>query len=48
MKRKILLLEDDITLNETITDYLEENDFEIISIFDGEEAYELDYEQSFD
>lgn len=48
MKRKILLLEDDITLNDTITDYLEENDFEVISIFDGEEAYESAYEQSFD
>lgn len=48
MKRKILLLEDDITLNETIVDYLEENDFEVVSIFDGEEAYEKAYESTFD
>lgn len=48
MKRKILLLEDDITLNDTITDYLEESDFELVSLYDGEEAYEKIYEQNFD
>lgn len=48
MKRKILLLEDDITLNDTIVDYLEENEFDVTSIYDGEEAYETIYEKSFD
>ena len=48
MRRKILLLEDDITLNDTVTDYLEEKDFEVISLYDGEEAYEKIYEQNFD
>lgn len=48
MKRKILLLEDDITLNDTVSDYLQESDFEVISLYDGEEAYEKIYEQKFD
>lgn len=48
MKRKILLLEDDLTLNETIVDYFEENDFEISSFYDGESAFTAAYERSFD
>ena len=48
MKKRILLLEDDITLNETVVEYLEDNDFEVVSVFDGEDANELSYEQSFD
>ncbi len=48
MKKKILLLEDDITLNDTISDYLSEFDFEISSSYDGEDAYEQVYEKSFD
>ncbi|MGB5917657.1 response regulator transcription factor [Arcobacter sp.] len=48
MKRKILLLEDDITLNETVVEYLEDNDFEVVSIYDGEEAYTKIYEEKFD
>jgi len=48
MKAKILLLEDDITLNETVTEFLEDNGFEVLSAYDGEEASELIYEQQFD
>ena len=48
MKRKILLLEDDITLNDTVSDYLEESGFELTCLYDGEDAYEKIYEQNFD
>ena len=48
MKAKILLLEDDITLNETVAEFLEDNGYEVISAYDGEVASELIYEQQFD
>ncbi|NOQ32396.1 MAG: response regulator [Helicobacteraceae bacterium] len=48
MSAKILLLEDDMTLNETIVDFLEDNNYEVISVYDGEEASTLIYEQNFD
>lgn len=48
MKNRILLLEDDLTLNETLTEYLEDNDFEVVTSYSGQEAYELAYEQNFD
>lgn len=48
MKRRILLLEDDISLNETVVEYLQENDFDVISIYDGEDAYSKIYEEKFD
>lgn len=48
MRAKILLLEDDLTLNETISEFLEEQNFEIISVYDGEEASDIIYEQLFD
>ncbi len=48
MKNRILLLEDDIDLNETVAEYLEENGFEVISVYEGEEALEKIYETSFD
>ncbi|NVJ53510.1 MAG: response regulator transcription factor [Campylobacteraceae bacterium] len=48
MKTKLLLLEDDLTLSETVIDYFEEQGFEIIAAYDGDEANELIYEQSFD
>jgi len=39
---KILLIEDDIPLNTTITNFLQEtNNHEIVSIYDGENALEL-------
>ncbi len=48
MKAKILLLEDDVTLNETIVEFLQEKGYEVISAYDGEEASELIYEESFE
>jgi len=48
MKSKILLLEDDYNLSETISEYFEEQGFEIVCVFDGEEAFVKAYEESFD
>ena len=48
MKTKLLLLEDDLTLSETIVDYFEENGFDVIAVYDGDEANEIIYESSFD
>ena len=48
MKAKILLLEDDLTLSETIVEFLEESGFEVFTAYDGEEASSLIYEKSFD
>ena len=48
MKTKLLLLEDDLTLSETIVDYFEEQGFEVYAVYDGEEAQEIIYENRFD
>ncbi len=48
MKKKILLLEDDVTLNETIASYLEELDFEVEIAYDGYTAQNIIYENNFD
>lgn len=48
MKRKILLLEDDMSLSETLEEFLEENNFQVICAYDGQEASEIIYEQNFD
>ena len=48
MKTKILLLEDDINLSDTVCDYLEEKGFEVICVYDGEEALSSIYENRFD
>ncbi len=45
---KILLLEDDANLNETITEFLEEENYEVISTYDGYEAQDALYESKFD
>jgi DNA-binding response OmpR family regulator len=45
---KILLLEDDTNLNETVTEFLEENGYEVVSVYDGYEAQEKLYETKFD
>ena len=45
---KILLLEDDANLNDTVTEFLEENGYEIVSVFDGYDAQEKLYETKFD
>ncbi len=48
MKAKLLLLEDESALNETITEYLQEQGYEVVSVFDGDEAQDKLYETSFD
>ncbi len=48
MKTKLLLLEDDLTLSETVIDYFEEQGFDVSPAYDGQEAIELVYENSFD
>ena len=48
MKAKILLLEDDLTLSETVVEFLEENNFEVTPAYDGEIASDLIYENKYD
>jgi DNA-binding response OmpR family regulator len=48
MKQKILLLEDDVILNETVTEYLQDNGYAVKPAYDGYEASELMYEERFD
>jgi two-component system, OmpR family, response regulator len=45
---KILLMEDDIILNEIISEHLEENEHEVTCCFDGENAQDKIYSQTFD
>ena len=45
---KILLLEDDANLNETVTEFLEEEGYEVISVYDGYDAQEKLYESKYD
>ena len=44
----ILLLEDDISLNQTVSSFLEANGFNILSAYDGESALDLAYENNID
>ena len=46
--KKILLLEDDVNLNETIEEFLVENSFDVTCAFDGQSAGDLIYENAFD
>lgn len=48
MKTKLLLLEDDLTLSETVLDYFEEEGFDVTTVYDGDEAQEVMYEEKFD
>lgn len=48
MKTKLLLLEDDLTLSETVVDYFEEQGFDVVPVYDGEEALSAIYENGFD
>ncbi len=48
LKKRVLLLEDDITLNETISEYLEELGYEVEVVEDGERALDLIYEKCYD
>ncbi len=45
---KILLLEDDDLLNEIITEFLQENGFEVESFFDGEAAFDAIEQNKYD
>ena len=48
MKTKILLLEDDLNLSETVSDYLDEQGFKVTAVYDGDEAIASIYENNFD
>ena len=48
MNKKILLLEDDVALNETIVDFLESLNYDITSVYDGFSAQDTIYENNFD
>ena len=48
MKTKLLLLEDDLTLSETVVEYFEEQGFDVTPVYDGEEAISAIYENRFD
>ena len=45
---KILLLEDDIALSDIMSEYLEDNNFDLDLVYDGEEALESAYESQYD
>ncbi|MCW8820910.1 MAG: response regulator transcription factor [Sulfurovum sp.] len=45
---KILLLEDDANLNETIKEFLEDKGYDVVSVYDGYEAQEKLYESKYD
>ncbi len=45
---KILLLEDDIALADVISEYLEDNNFNLDLVYDGEEALTQAYESKYD
>lgn len=47
-KKRILLLEDDEILAETLQELLEDESYEITLVFDGEEASIMSYEEKFD
>jgi len=45
---KVLLVEDDIELNQTIAEFLEMSDFEVVSVYDGEQAVDALFETDYD
>ena len=47
-KLRILLLEDDPIICDIITEFLDECGYEVIAVFDGEEAIDKAYEERFD
>jgi len=48
MSIKILLLEDDIQLNETMKQFLELKEYEVYEVYDGLKAEEVVYERHID
>lgn len=47
-KARLLLLEDDVNLSETVEEYLSDEGYEVVCVFSGTEAEEKIYESSFD
>ena len=47
-KIRLLLLEDDINLSETVCEFLESKGYDVIPTYDGEAAENIIYEQHFD
>lgn len=45
---KILYLEDDIALSETVAEFLSDEGFDVITVYDGDEALEAVYKGGFD
>ncbi|MDQ1264613.1 MAG: hypothetical protein QG559_1614 [Campylobacterota bacterium] len=45
---KILYLEDDLNLSETVEEFLRDEDFEVVCAYDGQEALDAIYSTSFD
>jgi DNA-binding response OmpR family regulator len=48
MNKKLFLLEDDVALNQTIVDYFQELNYDIVVAYDGNKALDLLYENNFD
>jgi DNA-binding response OmpR family regulator len=48
MKAKLLLLEDDPNLSESVTEYLEDQGFNVVCVYDAASAEDILYEQKFD
>lgn len=47
-KNKILLLEDDLNLSETVCEFLESKGYAVTAVYDGEEAEVMMFEHQFD
>ena len=45
---KILLLEDDMALSDIVSEFLEDNGYDVDSVYDGEEALSMSYENHYD
>ncbi len=48
VKRRVCIVEDDIELNQTLSQFLQMMGFDVVSVVDGEEAIHAVYEGSFD
>lgn len=48
MKKRLLLLEDDTNLSETLCEFLESKGYDVTPVYDGEEAEVLMFEHHFD
>ncbi|HHD72966.1 MAG TPA: response regulator transcription factor, partial [Epsilonproteobacteria bacterium] len=48
MQRKILLLEDDVQLSDTVKQYLEYQEYGVVTVYDAHEARDLLYETHVD